>query len=99
MQFERNPDAVHAELARRLEFDLGFIPRDEKRRSDFTRIHLLPRNGSEVPDELETRLVVLDTGDHCLGVGSVTNRLQICGGRPWIERCLIGTLHRVTQFK
>ena len=60
LQLERNPDAVHAELARRLETDLGFKPRDAGRRSDFARIHLLPRDGGEVPDELDTRLVVLD---------------------------------------
>ena len=58
---ERNTDAVHAELRRRLEGDLGFEPRDQGRRGDFARIHLMPRDGSEVSDELETRLVVLDT--------------------------------------
>ncbi len=60
LQFERNPDAVHAELARRLEKDLGFRPRAAGRQGDFARIHLLPRDGGEVPDELDTRLVVLD---------------------------------------
>jgi len=60
LQLERNPDAVHTELARRLEKDFGFRPRDAGRRGDFARIHLLPRDGSEVPDELDTRLVVLD---------------------------------------
>ena len=59
--YERDPDAVHAELRRRLELDLGFQPRDESRRGGFARVHLLPRNGGEVPDELDTRLVVLDT--------------------------------------
>ena len=68
LQFEHNPDAVHAELRRRLESDLGFRPRDEKRRGDFARIHLLPRNGGEVPDELDTRLVVLDI-DHAYSRG------------------------------
>ena len=72
LQLERDPDAVHAELARRLEFDLGFKPRDEKRRGDFVRIHVLPRDGSEVPDELDTRLVVLDT-DHAYTRGQGGN--------------------------
>ena len=59
-QLERDPDAVHAELERRLEIDLGFKPRDEKRRGDFYGVHLMPRSGGDVPDHLETRLVVLD---------------------------------------
>ena len=62
-QYERDPDAVHAELGRRLEIDLGFKPRDEKRRGDFYGIHLMPRSGGDVPDQLETRLVVLDADD------------------------------------
>jgi len=51
---------LHAELLRRLELDLGFRPRDDAKRGDFTRIHLLPRSGADVPDDLETKLVVLD---------------------------------------
>ena len=69
-QLERNPDAVHAELARRLEADLGLKPRDEQRRGGFARVHLLPRDGGEVQDELETRLVVLDSEHaHARGQG------------------------------
>ena len=59
-QLERDPDAVHAELERRLEIDLGLKPRDEKRRGDFYGVHLMPRSGGDVADQLETRLVVLD---------------------------------------
>ena len=59
-QLERDPDRIHAELKRRLERDLGFSPRNANLRGGFARIHLLPRSGSEVPDELVTRLVVLD---------------------------------------
>jgi len=51
---------LQAELMRRLELDLGFKPRDDAKRGDFTRIHLLPRSGADVPDDLETKLVVLD---------------------------------------
>ena len=63
LQLTRDQDKIHAELARRLEVDLGFKPRDDKRRGDFGRIHLLPRSGADVPDDLDTRLVVLDI-DH-----------------------------------
>ena len=59
-QLERDPDALHAELERRLQRDLGLKPRDEKRRGDFYAVHLMPQNGGDVPDQLETRLVVLD---------------------------------------
>jgi len=59
LQLARDSDRVHAELLRRLELDLGFKPRDDSKRGDFTRIHLLPRNGSEVPDDLDAKLVVL----------------------------------------
>lgn len=51
---------LQTELMRRLELDLGFKPRDDAKRGDFTRIHLLPRSGADVPDDLETKLVVLD---------------------------------------
>ena len=59
-QLERDPDAVHAELERRLQKDLGLNPRDATRRGDFYAVHLMPQNGGDVPDQLETRLVVLD---------------------------------------
>ena len=59
-ELERNTDPIHADLLQRLERDLGFSPRDDNRRGAFHRIHIMPRNVGEVPDELETRLVVLD---------------------------------------
>ncbi len=59
-QLERDLDAIHAELERRLQRDLGLSPRDEKRRGDFYAVHLMPQSGGDVPDQLETRLVVLD---------------------------------------
>ena len=59
-QLERDPDAIHAELDQRLQRDLGLKPRDEQRRGDFYAVHLMPRSGGDVPDQLETRLVVLD---------------------------------------
>ncbi len=67
-QLERDPDAVHAELERRLQRDLGLNPRDGTRRGDFYAVHLMPQNGGDVPDQLETRLVVLDP-DHSYARG------------------------------
>ncbi len=61
LELERDPDRMHAELDRRLKSELGLQqPRDERRRSGFARVHLAPRDGGEVADERETRLVVLD---------------------------------------
>ena len=67
-QLVRDPDAVHAELERRLQKDLGLNPRDGTRRGDFYAVHLMPQNGGDVPDQLETRLVVLDP-DHSYARG------------------------------
>lgn len=51
-QLKRDPDKAVMELDQRL--------RDELRRTgDFARIHPLPRASSDVPDDLDTRLVVL----------------------------------------
>ena len=72
LQLERDPDRVHAELRTRLAVDLGLQPRDESRRGGFSRVHLLPRNGGEVPDEFDTRLVVLDI-DHAFARGQEGN--------------------------
>jgi len=60
-QLERDPDSVHFELERRLATDLGLKPRDDQRRGDFYAVHLMPQSGGDVPDQLETRLVVLDS--------------------------------------
>jgi hypothetical protein len=51
-QLRRDPDAVVAELDRRLRADL-------KRRGDFSRIHPLPTSGADVPDDTDARLVVI----------------------------------------
>jgi predicted AAA+ superfamily ATPase len=55
-QLKRDPDKAAAELDNRIRADL-------KRAGDFSRIHPLPRSGSDVPDDLEARLVVL-AADH-----------------------------------
>lgn len=51
-QLKREPDKVAAELERRLKKDLTST-------GDFHRIHPMPQSGSDVPDDLDARLVVL----------------------------------------
>jgi predicted AAA+ superfamily ATPase len=55
-QLKRHPDPVLAEIDVRLRADL-------KAMGDFRRIHALPQTGADVPDDMETRLVVLGV-DH-----------------------------------
>ncbi len=52
-QFKRNQDAVVRELERRIRENLN-------QKGDFRRIHVFPHGGEDVPDDWETRLVVLD---------------------------------------
>jgi hypothetical protein len=58
-QPKRDPDKVAQELEDRLRADL-------RKTGDFSRIHPLPRSGADVPDDLETRLVVL-SAEHPYG--------------------------------
>ena len=51
-QLKRDSDKVALEIDARVRADL-------KKTGDFGRIHPLPRSGSDVPDDLDTRLVVL----------------------------------------
>jgi len=51
-QLKRDPDKVVEEIDRRVRADLAKV-------GDFDRIHALPRSGADVPDDLDTRLVVL----------------------------------------
>ncbi|MDZ4259120.1 MAG: Swt1 family HEPN domain-containing protein [Gemmatimonadales bacterium] len=51
-QLKRDPDKVAEELDQRLRVDL-------RKSGDFSRIHPLPRTGADVPDDLDTRLIVL----------------------------------------
>ena len=57
-QLARDPDAAAAELEERLKQDL-------RARGDFERIHVAPRSGADVPDDLEARLVVLSAEHPC----------------------------------
>lgn len=51
-QLKRDLDKVVQELDKRVRDDLA-------RKGDFARIHPLPRTGADVPDDLDSRLVVL----------------------------------------
>jgi len=51
-QLKRDPDAVAQELDQRLRADL-------RKTGDFSRVHPLPQSGQDVPDEMDTGLVVL----------------------------------------
>jgi len=51
-QLLRNPDRVAAEVDRR-------VRADARQTGDFSRIHPMPRSGHEVPDDPDTRLVIL----------------------------------------
>ncbi len=51
-QLKRDPDKVMQELDKRLRDDL-------RKMGDFNRIHPLPRSGTDVPDDMDARLIVL----------------------------------------
>lgn len=51
-QLKREPDKVAKELEARVKEDL-------RKMGDFSRIHPMPPTGADVPDDLDTRLVVL----------------------------------------
>jgi hypothetical protein len=51
-QLVREPDKVVAELEARLR-------KDFEHRGEFNRVHVLPSGGADVPDDMESRLVVL----------------------------------------
>jgi hypothetical protein len=51
-QLKRNPDPVASAIEERLRTDL-------RATGDFRRIHPVPQSGADVPDDMETRLVVL----------------------------------------
>ncbi|HUP24009.1 MAG TPA: Swt1 family HEPN domain-containing protein [Thermoanaerobaculia bacterium] len=72
-QLRRDPDKVAEELAERLRRDLH-------RRGSFSRIHRLPVGPHEVPDDLDTRLVVL-SADHPYSRGAEGSAALIEGKR------------------
>ena len=61
-QLRHNPDAVAMELEK-------YLREYARAMGGFSRVHLLPRSGADVPDDLETRLVILST-DHPYSKGT-----------------------------
>ena len=53
VELTRRPDAAARELEKRLTNNL-------RQRGDFERIHCLPSSSADIPDDMETRLVVLN---------------------------------------
>lgn len=51
-QLRRNPDAIADEIERRVRADL-------RNKGDFARVHDMAKAGSDVPDDMEARLIVL----------------------------------------
>lgn len=84
-QYKREPDKVFEELDARLRSDL-------EKRGDFARVHPLPNSGIDVPDDFDTRLVVLspdhpfsrDTGN--AAVTAATAILESRGNAPRLYR-------------
>lgn len=52
-QLRNDPETVLAEVTRRLEREFS------SQRGDFARVHVAPETGADVPDTMETRLVVV----------------------------------------
>ena len=52
-QLRRDPERVHREIEKRVQQAL-------RERGDFYGVHIFPRSSADVPDQYETRLVVLD---------------------------------------
>ena len=86
-QLRRNPDDVERELEERLRADL-------QANGGFARIHAAPRSGEDVPDELETRLVVL-SADHPYAK-EANNKATVAAQRILESRGNAPRLHRNT---
>jgi len=52
VQLERNVDAVHAEIVRR-------VREEQTTRGEFVKVYPCPQSGADVPDEQEARMVIL----------------------------------------
>lgn len=51
-QLKRDPDAVSQEVDKRIRADI-------QKKGEFSRVHPLPHSGTDIPDDLDARLVVL----------------------------------------
>jgi predicted AAA+ superfamily ATPase len=84
-QLKRDPDKVISELERRLR-------KEFTQTGEFARVHVLPRNSADVPDDLDARLVVLGIeSSHNRETGSVAeiaakDILENRGNTPRIYR-------------
>jgi predicted AAA+ superfamily ATPase len=80
-QLKRDPDKVLMELDRRLREDL-------KHMGDFNRVHPMPASSSDVPDDLDARLVVLTIeqdyrkGEENKAEKAARSILEMRGGTP-----------------
>ncbi|HOU53599.1 MAG TPA: Swt1 family HEPN domain-containing protein [Myxococcota bacterium] len=85
-QLRREPDKVAREVERR-------VRQDVRQAGDFSRVHPFPQGNADVPDDLEARLVVLDTSaphargdDHSAALRRARDLLDSRGGAPRIYR-------------
>ena len=86
-QLRRHPDDVERELEERLRANL-------QANGGFARIHAAPRSGEDVPDELETRLVVL-SAEHPYAK-EANNKGTVAAQRILESRGTAPRLHRNT---
>ncbi len=84
-QFKRDPAPVAAEVEQRLRRDL-------RAAGDFQRIHTVPQSGADIPDDLDTRLVVLgpehphSSGPSSKAQAAATALLENRGNTPRLFR-------------
>jgi predicted AAA+ superfamily ATPase len=85
-QLKRDPDRVHQEIEKRVRQAL-------RERGDFYGVHPLPQSSADVPDQLETRLVVLGPSTtHARGnpdsaaLGKAREILAMRGSAPRLYR-------------
>ena len=68
-QYKRDPDKVVAEIDKR-------VRRNLEMKGEFSRIHPMPQLSQDVPDDLDTRLVVLGI-DHPFNKGEAANPAEV----------------------
>ncbi len=84
-QFRRDTAPVVAELEQRLRSDL-------RTTGDFQRIHAVPQSGADIPDDMDTRLVVLgpehphSSGSNSTAQAAATTMLENRGNTPRLFR-------------
>jgi predicted AAA+ superfamily ATPase len=86
-QLKRDPDIINRELDKRLRANL-------RQMGDFKRVHPLPQNGQDVPDEMDTRLVVL--GSEYAYSKAANNKAEIAARAMLENRGTVPRLYRNT---